>query len=188
MTRLALGCVVTGLLLVTGCNPYVAAISAVSESYDVAEDPRSLKVQASDTEVEAKIEAALVASPEPGTDGLDVFCRRGVVLLAGVVPPGSRAGRAAVDIARTTPGVRRVETFFVSARPSRVGDLEVATKIKAAFVADTRISEPEVKVAVYGGHVVLVGVVSDWAAADAFVQDARGVDGVISVRSYIQVV
>jgi osmotically-inducible protein OsmY len=69
-----------------GCNPYTAAVSAVSETYGVAEDLRSVSTQASDTEIEATIKTALLASPVPGTGSLSVFCQQGVVVLTGVVP------------------------------------------------------------------------------------------------------
>jgi osmotically-inducible protein OsmY len=40
---------------------------------------------------------------------------------------------------------------------------------------------------VYAGHVVLVGVVDSWQKVEDFREDVRSVDGVLSVRSYIQV-
>jgi len=170
-------------LLLAGCNPYVAAISA---TYSVATDERSIATQASDTDIEAQIKAALLESPVPGTGNLDVTCRQGIVLLAGVVPPGSPAGHAAVQIARGTPGVRGVETFFVAAQPSQVNDLEIKAKIKAAFVADPNITSGRVDIAVYAGHVVLIGVVPGEEQVEEFISDAQSVPGVVSVRSYIQ--
>jgi len=80
-----------------GCSPYVLA---VKETYEVATDPRSLVTQATDTQAELQIKAALLASPVRGTSGIDVYCRQGVVALVGVVPPGSQAGQAAVSIVR----------------------------------------------------------------------------------------
>jgi hyperosmotically inducible protein len=174
-------------VVLAACNPYVAAVSVVSESYGVATDERSLSVQASDTEIEAEIERSLLESPTPGTGSLDVFSRRGVVVLSGVVPPGSDAGRAAVKIARKTPGVRRVETFFVASQPSKVSDFELKEKIKATFVADPNVLAEQVDVAVYAGHVVLIGVVGSMEQSEEFVNDASSVPGVMSVRSYIQV-
>ena len=171
---------------VVACNPYVAAVSVVSESYGVATDERSLSVQASDTEIEAEIEKNLVESATPGTDSLSVFSRRGVVVLTGVVTAGSGAGRAAVRIARRTPGVKRVETFFVASQPSTVGDFELKEKIKASFVADPNITAEQVDVVVYAGHVVLIGVVANVEQSEEFVSDASSVPGVLSVRSYIQ--
>jgi hyperosmotically inducible protein len=179
--------VVLGLgTFLAGCNPYMAAISAVSETYSVATNPRSVGTQVSDTEIVADVKAALVESPVAGTDGISVYCQQGVVVLTGVVPPGSDAGMAAVRIARATQGVARVETFFVASRPSHVDDLELEAQVKAAFVADSNLKEGQVSVAVYAGHVVLIGVVDSPEQAAQFVSDARAVDGVVSVRSYIQ--
>jgi osmotically-inducible protein OsmY len=173
-------------LTAAACNPYMAAVSAVSTTYGVATDPRSVGVQASDTEIEAEIKASLLASSVPGTSGLSAYCRQGVVVLTGVVAPDSQAGRAAVALARDTAGVRRVETFFVASRPSTTGDLELAGQIKAAFFADPSLSARDVDVAVYAGHAVLIGVVESEQQVEEFVHDARSVDGVVSVRSYIQ--
>ncbi len=169
-----------------GCNPYVAAIGAVSQTYDVATSLRPVSTQASDTEIEAEIKASLIASPVPGTGSLAVFCRQGVVVLAGVVPPGSPAGFEAVKIARANQGIIRVETFFVADQPSELSDLEIKEKIKVTLVADPSVVAGRVAIAVYAGHVVLVGVVGSPEKIDEFVGDARSVDGVVSVRSYIQ--
>lgn len=172
--------------LVAGCNPYVAAVSVVSQTYGVATDDRSVSTQASDAEIEAQIKASLLSSPVSGTDSIHVFSTRGVVVLAGAVSPGSDAGRAAVQIAQGVAGVRRVETFYVNADPSSIGDVELRTKIKAAFVEDPTIDESQVDLGVYGGHVVLVGLVDNAQQAQQFVDDAQGVAGVVTLRSYIQ--
>jgi osmotically-inducible protein OsmY len=174
-------------VLLAGCNPYMAAVSAVSATYGAATDVRSVSTQASDAEIEARIKAALVASPVSGTSSISAYCRQGVVVLTGVVPPGSSAGAAAVSLARETQGVSRVETFFVRAQPSLMNDLEIKGKVQAALIADPNIVSGRVDVAVYAGHVVLIGVVDSYQKADEFIQDAQSVDGVVSVRSYIQV-
>ena len=103
---------------------------AVKETYQVATHP-PLATQATDTQAEVQIKAALLALPVSGTSGIDVYCRQGVVVLVGVVPPGSQAGQAAVAIARQTPGVTRVETYFVPSRPSWESDLAIKEQIRA---------------------------------------------------------
>jgi osmotically-inducible protein OsmY len=172
--------------VLAGCNPYMAAVSAVSATYGAATDVRSVGVQMSDTEIEARIKAALLQSPVAGTAGIAVYCRQGVVVLVGVVPPGSTAGATAVDIARHTAGVARVETFFVADRPSTANDVELEAKIKAALVADPNLFADRVDVAVYAGHAVLIGVATDEQHVQEYVADAQRVPGVVSVRSYIQ--
>ena len=170
------------VVALAGCAPYALA---VKETYNVATDPRSVLTQATDTEAEVQIKAALVASPVRGTSGIDVYCRQGVVLLAGVVPPGSQAGQAAVSIARQTPGVRRVETYFVPSRPSWESDIGIKEQIRATLIADPALVSGRVDIAVFAGHVVLIGVVNSQASVQRFISDASSVPGVVSVTSYI---
>jgi osmotically-inducible protein OsmY len=183
MRRLVLLALLGGL---AGCNPYVAATSVVRETYGTATDLRSVSTQESDTKIEAQIKAALLASPVKGTSGIDVFCRQGIVLLAGIVPPGSAAGQDAVKIARATAGVKRVETYFVPKRPSWTDDFEIKEQIRALLVADPSLISGRVDIGVYAGHAVLVGVVSSAQQAEQFVAKARSVSGVVSVTSFIQ--
>ncbi len=173
------------VVALAGCAPYALA---VRETYDVATDPRSVLTQATDTQAEVQIKAALLASPVKGTSGIDVYCRQGVVVLVGVVPPGSQAGQAAVAIARQTPGVRRVETYFVPSRPSWESDIAIKEQIRASLIADPALISGRVDIAVYAGHVVLVGVVDSRANVQRFISDASSVSGVVSVTSYIQTV
>jgi osmotically-inducible protein OsmY len=173
------------VVALAGCAPYALA---VKETYNVATDPRSLATQATDTEAEVQIKAALLASPVRGTSGIDVYCRQGVVVLVGVVPPGSQAGQAAVAIARQTPGVKRVETYFVPSRPSWESDIAIKEQIRAVLIADPALVSGRVDIAVFAGHVVLVGVVDSRANVQKFISDANSVPGVVSVTSYIQTV
>jgi osmotically-inducible protein OsmY len=175
------------LFVLAACNPYMAAVTAVRETYSIGRDERSVTTQTTDTAIEVQIKAALTTSPVKGTSGIDVYCRNGVVVLVGVVAPGSSAGREAVTIARGTSGVNRVETYFVNARPSWTKDFEIKESIRAVFVADPVLISGRVDIAVYGGHVVLVGVVPSRANVDKFIADARSVSGVVSVTSFIQV-
>ena len=174
-------------VVLAACNPYMAGVTAVRETYSITTDVRPVTTQAADTAIETQIKGSLMASPVKGTSGIDVYCRNGIVVLVGVVAPGSSAGREAVRIARETSGVSRVETYFVNARPSWTKDLEIKESIRAVYVADPVLVSGRVDIAVYGSHVVLVGVVPSRAKVDQFIQDARSVSGVVSVTSFIQV-
>ena len=138
------------LVVLAACNPYMAAVTAVRETYSITTDQRSVMTQVADTAIEAQIKTALMTSPVKGTSGIDVYCRNGVVVLVGVVAPGSSAGREAVTIARGTSGVSRVETYFVNARPSWTNDFEIKESIRAIFVADPVLISGRVDIAVYG--------------------------------------
>jgi osmotically-inducible protein OsmY len=54
------------------------------------------------------------------------------------------------------------------------------------MVADPTLVSSRVDIAVYAGHVVLVGVVASREKVERFVNDARAVSGVVAVTSYIQ--
>ncbi len=174
-------------VLLAGCNPYVAAVSLTTQAYGMATDVRSLSTQASDAAIEAQIKTALLTSPVSGTASITVYCRQGEVVLAGVLPRRSPAGFAAVQIARDTSGVRRVETFYVDAQPDTAGDLELKVRIKTTLISDPRLIAGQVDVGVYAAHVLLVGVVDNWQRVEDFREDVRSVPGVLSVHSYIQV-
>ena len=74
----------------------------------------------------------------------------------------------------------------MASQPSLASDLELKAKVKAAFVEDPNLISGRVDVAVYAGHVVLIGVVPGPEQAQEFVNDASAVNGVMSVRSYIR--
>lgn len=173
-------------LMLAGCNPYMAATTVVRETYGTATDLRSLSTQEMDTQIELRLKAALLSSPVRGTSGIDVYCRQGVVVLAGIVPPGSSAGQEAVRLARETGGVKRVETYYLSARPDWTSDFEIKEEIRAKLIADPNVISGRVDIGVYAGHVVLVGVVGSSQQAQQYVAVARSVGGIVSVTSFIQ--
>src|SRR5262249_60429827 len=117
-------------ILLTGCT------TVARTGYEAATDERSLATQKAETQLALTIKKNLVDADVKGTGGLDVFCRNGVVVLAGVVPQGSAAGPAAVAIARRVDGVKRVETYFIPDQESTVSDFNIKKKIKARLVVD----------------------------------------------------
>jgi osmotically-inducible protein OsmY len=58
--------------------------------------------------------------------------------------------------------------------------------MKAALVADPSVVVGRVDPGVYAGHVVLVGVAATPEQREKFIEDTRSVNGVLAVRSYIQ--
>jgi len=48
------------LVVLAACNPYMAAVTAVRETYSIATDQRSVATQAADTAIEAEIKDAHV--------------------------------------------------------------------------------------------------------------------------------
>jgi hyperosmotically inducible periplasmic protein len=168
-------------VLLAGCT------TIATQSYDVATDERSVGTQASDTDIFARIKKELAESKVKGTDSISVFCRNGIVVLAGVVPKGSEAGMEAVRIARGVQGVRKVETYFLPSQPSRTSDFEISEKIHYKMVGDVDLKADQVDMTVIDGHVVLVGMVSSKTKVEKIIGIARETKGVKVVKSFIQV-
>ncbi len=161
--------------LLTGCGT----------AYMAATDERSVGTQVTDTELVVKIKKGFLDANASAL-GLTVFCHQRFVVLAGVVED-PRVGERAVAIARAVEGVRGVETSFVPRQPSRVSDFGIATKIKAKIVGDLDLRIAQVDLDVFAGQVVLAGVVDRREKIDEVVRLARSVDGVVAVKSFLQV-
>jgi len=89
------------LLLFAGC------VLMGKTGYDMATDQRSVGKQTDDAGIWGQIKSDLLQSDVKGTDSISVFCRNGVVVLAGIVANGSQAGTEAVKIARQVQGVKK---------------------------------------------------------------------------------
>ena len=170
--------ILSGLLpiLLAGCTTI----------YQSATEERSVGEQASDAKLKATTQKRLLDSGMKTLSAVDVFCL-GLVVLTGVIEPGSKVGDDAVRIARGVEGVRRVETFFVTNRPSRASDLGISAKLNGKIVADMALKTSQVDWSVLAGNVVLVGVVDGQDKIDVIVRHARSIDGVTNVRSFMQV-
>ncbi len=137
--------------------------------------------------IATKIRKGLLDTGVKNLMALDVFCHRGVVVLVGVVEPGSKLGERGVAIAGSIEGVKRVETYLVPAQPSKLSDFTISTKLKARIIGDGDLKASQVDMAVIAGHVVLTGVVDRQAKIDAVGRHARAVEGVTTVKSYMQI-
>jgi hyperosmotically inducible periplasmic protein len=163
-------------------------IRAARGGCGIVSDERSLATQEADKKISLTVKKNLLESSVKGTDGLDVFCCNGGVVLAGVVESGSQAGSEAVAIARRVDGVKRVETYFLPAQPSKVSDFAIKQKMDAKLVGALDLKSSQMDMAVIAGHVVLVGVVNQQAKVDKIIAHARSTDGVVKVESFIQVI
>lgn len=176
------------LLVAVSLSTLLAGCTTVAQTgYESATDKRAFTVQASDKRIYADVKSRLLDSPVKGTGWLDLYCRNAIVVLAGVVEPGSHAGTEAVKIARAVEGVKKVETFFVPNQPSKVKDFTIKQKINAKLLADPHLLSGQVDLSVLAGHVVFIGVVANQRKADEVIAHAKSTDGVIGVKSFIQI-
>ena len=159
-------------LLLSGCTGHARTATEGDES--------------ADAKACTSIRSALGARDPGVLSVLTIFCRNQLVVIAGALPPDYKPAVEAVYIATKTPGVKRVETVFAPKTAQEASDAAVATRIRAALNRDANTRVPGTDLTVVAGTVVLVGMVDDQAKADRIVASAASVEGVRSVRSFIQ--
>ena len=163
-------------LLLASCASHASSPVEGSATGDRAADGRTC----------ATIRSAL-RSRDPGAlSVLHVLCRDGLVIIAGALPSDYVLAPLAVHIARTTRGVRRVETYFTPRPAADTGDSALTEKIRGALAREGTAGVVGTDVAVVAGTAVLVGTADDEAHADHLVASAGAVDGIKSVKSFIQ--
>ena len=131
------------------------------------------------------IRSAVLARDAKALTVLDILCKGDLVVIAGALPPDYTLAVAAVHIARNTPGVSRVETFFVPRSEREASDVTLAAQLRTAVARSDDAAATDLTVV--GGTVVLVGVVEGQAKADHLVASVGAVPGVKSVKSFLQV-
>jgi osmotically-inducible protein OsmY len=164
-------------LLLSGC---------VAHTPMAATDGAALDDESADAKSCTSIRSALLARHPGVLSVLTIFCRNQLVVIAGALPPDYKPAVEAVHIATKTPGVRRVETVFVPKAAQKESDAAVAARIRTALAGDANTRGPGTDLTVVAGTVVLVGMVDDQAKADRIIAGAASVEGVRSVRSFIQ--
>jgi osmotically-inducible protein OsmY len=162
--------------------------TAIVVAYQTLTDVRTLEEQHADARIMGTIKDTLATKQGVGSAlQVHVFSHLGRVVVAGIVEPRSPLAADAVSMARAVPGVRKVDTVFLPARPSYPRDLTISLKLEAKILADLELRRSQIEWTVLAGTVVLTGVVDDPAKAARVVEHARSIDNVTAVRSFIQV-
>ena len=162
--------------------PMLSLLLAGCASHDV--NARTVD-SSSDARACQSIRSAVLARDKSALSVLDILCKGDFVVIAGALPPDYTLAVAAVHIARKTPGVRRVETFFVPRSERETSDSALAAQLRAAIAKGDGATATDLTVV--AGTAVLVGVVDDQAKADRLVTSVSAVPGVKSVKSFLQV-
>ena len=151
-----------------------ACTTTLVVAYQTLTDVRTMEEQTDDARIMGTIKDQLANKQGVGSAlQIHVFSHLGRVVVAGIVPPGSRLGGDAVAVARAVPGVRKIDTVFLPARPSYPRDLTISLKLEAKVVADLELRRTQLEWTVLAGTVVLTGVVDDPDKAARAVQHAK---------------
>jgi osmotically-inducible protein OsmY len=118
-------------------------------------------------------------------EGLVVTAREGVVTLTGVAST-LRARRRAVEVARTTRGVRAV-IDRIALHPSEQRDESIARVVGIAIDVSPAVSKDEISVQVTDGVVTLEGKVGSWVERGLVETLAAEIKGVTEVDNRLVV-
>jgi len=156
------------------------------QGFESAAGGRPSNDEGSDAKACQSIRSTLRVKAPSSLSVLSILCSNQLVVVAGALPPDYTVAVEAVHIATRTPGVGRVETFFVPRAAQDASDSAIAEKIRVALATDAGTSTARTDLAVVAGTVVLVGMVDDQAKADRIIANAGSVAGVKGVKSFIQ--
>ena len=153
----------------------------------VAMDERSLNTQFSDAEIVTSVKTTLLG--DDMSKGLDVhvYSFRGHVYLVGEADQAYR--EHTVRVAEKAQGVRKVTAHWFPTGTSDSGsDLVIETKVAKELLFAKDVSSTQVSVEVWGGHVVLLGVMENQHNISRAIAASQGVPDVKSVTSYLTTV
>ncbi len=171
---------------ILGALLLLIAVSGSGCAAGVVMDERSVGTQLSDAEIATSVKSSLLG--DDMSKGLDVhvYSFKAHVYLVGEADPAYRAH--IVKIAEKTEGVRKVTAHWFPIGTSDGGnDLAVETKVAKALIFAKDVSSTQVEVEVWGGHVVLLGLMGSKADIERAIAATKGVSGVKSVTSYLTV-
>lgn len=154
--------------------------------YGVARDERTVGTIVDDRVIITNLKKELLVMNSSEGYATKVYSYSGRVFLVGEVAPTFRD--RAVEQAHRTSGVRSVATHWFNPGVGKTGDdIVIESKVRSALIADGSLSSTQIDSEVYGGHVVLLGVVGSQADSKRATDVARKVGGVRSVTTYIMI-
>jgi osmotically-inducible protein OsmY len=138
--------------------------------------------------LEEDVRAALAGDPRVAEQPIAVSGRAGSVTLRGTVS-NPKHRRAAVEVARSVPGVESVYDFLkVRLLPGDPRDDELRGAALRSLISDSRVRDDYVDVDVEAGWVTLRGEVRHQSESDAAFEDVAGLDDVGGITNAIKVV
>ena len=148
------------------------------------EDERPLSTQYDDAGIKTSIAADLLEENATQANGVNVHCFEGQVFLIGEAEKSFRA--FAVKTASKTDGVIHVTPhWFPPGTGDTIHDAGLEADVDAALLFTKDLPSAQVVVDVWGGHVVLTGIMKNQADIEKTISVAKGVKGVKSVTSYL---
>lgn len=173
--------IIVGTLL-QGCAAIVVGAGVGAAS--AAHDRRTLGTQVDDTTATNRLSLAIASDAElKDVTRINVDVFNGIALLVGQAPNEALKQRASVT-AQSVKNIRKFHNLIRIAEPISAGtvthDVWLASKVRAALLAEKNIDGLHISVMVEDSEVFLIGLVNE-SEANIAVEIARNVNGVARV-------
>ncbi len=148
-------------------------------------DNRDLSTQADDVGIKSSIVASLAKENPLKATGITVRSFGGHVFLIGEADKSFR--HFAILTAEETSGVRHVTAhWFEAGTASTVNDTALAVSIDSKLLFTRSVRSTQIFADVFGGNVVLTGILNSQEDIQRAIATVRSVSGVISVTNYLK--
>ena len=166
--------------LMTGCTTI----------YKSAADQRSVGKQYDDEKITMAIRDKFLNDEKIKYFDISTYCYNGHVYLVGEYANAEQKNQA-VKLAGEVEGVKSVTGYFLPKREDSTcgttANLELLAKIKAKLIGDMDISSTQIEVKTLQCNVILLGLVGSAGEIQKAISQAESVQGVRSVKSFLEV-
>lgn len=139
-----------------------------------------------DSDIEELIISLLRADSRVDEREVTVRVDDGVVRIVGTVDSAAEL-HAALEVAKSAPGVRSVVSQLVMGNFAELSDDELRASVHTALLRDLAVDSPGIGIEARGGVVTLTGKVDSYHQKSAAENVAWWTRGVIDVISYLTV-
>jgi|GEM_PF-3133488 len=165
----------TSILLLPGCAYFTREQTLEQQRREQRYDDATIKTE---------IASALLRKDAARANTVSIRCFNGHVFLIGEADKEFR--NEALDIARRAEGVVHVTThWFPTGTASGGTDALIESEIESEILWTEAVHGRRVAVDVWGGHVVLTGLIGNQSQIDTAVTKIKQVKQVKSVTSYV---
>lgn len=169
---------------------FLVSLSGCGTVYKAAMDERSISQQTADASISASIMKQYLDDDDVSVMGIEPYTFNGRVYLVGEYENSTQRSKA-IAIAKGVEGVTGVTTYLLAEKDDpncgTTENLGILANVKKALIGDSDIWSTNVEVKVVQCQVVLLGLVGTSAEVTKSIAHAKAVEGVRSVKSYLQV-
>lgn len=185
ITLLALSIVA---LMASACAPAIIGGGAAVVGGAMVKE-KGVSGSLSDARISTRLAIALYQEDPDLHARINTNVQNGEVMLTGAVPT-NEMHLEAVRIAWEVPGVKRVIDNIGVSEGASLGiyaqDAWITTQLKSKLLFDPNIQSINYSIKTVSGKVYLMGIAQDQAELNVVVQQARNVEGVKKVVSYVR--